>query len=156
MCIHVYNGGLWQKRLCKQKNARFYTWIMAICVSYFWSGNFQDIIYFLTRLQKIFLNFGPKYLQIYPNLRPKVPIANVSGVVMGPGQNFLTRVRVNFLVLGSDRVSHLWFGFEFGKFPQKMSNFSIFSLRVKKISSGHVRKYPGQRRVSLLFTGGQK
>jgi len=24
------------------------------------------------------------------------------------------------------RVSHLWFGLEFGKFPLKMSNFSIF------------------------------
>jgi len=30
----------------------------------------------------------------------------------------------------SGRVSHLWFGLEFGKFPLKMSNFSIFSLRV--------------------------
>jgi len=32
------------------------------------------------------------------------------------------------------RVSHLWFGFEFGKFTLKMSNFSIFSLRVQKKS----------------------
>jgi len=31
----------------------------------------------------------------------------------------------------SGRVSHSWFGFEFGKFPLKMSKFS---LRVKKIS----------------------
>jgi len=28
--------------------------------------------------------------------------------------------------VGSGRVSHLWFGFELGKFPLKMSNFSIF------------------------------
>jgi len=28
------------------------------------------------------------------------------------------------------RVSHLRFGFEFGKFPLKMSKFSIFSLWV--------------------------
>jgi len=54
--------------------------------------------------------------------------------VMGPGQKFLTRVgsgqffvaRVGLGQVGSGRVSHLWFGFEFGKFPLKMSNFSIF------------------------------
>jgi len=39
MCIHVYYGSLQQKRLCKWKNAGFYTWIMAISVSYF--QNFQ-------------------------------------------------------------------------------------------------------------------
>jgi len=38
MCIHVYFAGLRQKRWCKQKNAGFYTWIMAIRVSYFRSG----------------------------------------------------------------------------------------------------------------------
>jgi len=48
------------------------------------------------------------------------------------------------------RVSHLWFGFEFGKFPIKFFNF--FPFRSKKISSGRVRKYPGQRRVGILFT----
>jgi len=36
-------------------------------------------------------------------------------VVVGPGQIFLSRV--NFLWLGLGKVSHLWFGFEFGKFP---------------------------------------
>jgi len=49
---------------------------------------------------------------------------------MGPGQKFLTRVGSGqFFVtrVGSGRVSHLWFGLEFGKFPLKMSNFSIFS-----------------------------
>jgi len=51
-------------------------------------------------------------------------------------------------------ISHLWFGF--GKFPLKTSNFLIFSLRVKKISSGSVKKYLRQRQVSLLFTAGQK
>jgi len=39
---------------------------------------------------------------------------------------------VGSIFCGSSWVSHLWFGFEFGKFPLKMSNFSIFSLRVKK------------------------
>jgi len=54
---------------------------------------------------------------------------------MGQGQIFLTRVRLgHFFVarVSSGRVSHLWFGLEFGKFPLKTSNFSIFSLRVKK------------------------
>jgi len=37
---------------------------------------------------------------------------------MGLGQIFFTRV-------GLGRVNHLWLGFEFGKFPLKMSNFSI-------------------------------
>jgi len=53
-------------------------------------------------------------------------------------------------------LSHLWLGFEFEKFPLKMLNFSIFSLRVKKISSGRIKKYPGQRWLSLLLTAGQK
>jgi len=52
---------------------------------------------------------------------------------MGPGQKFLTQV-------GSDRVSHLWFGFEFVKFPLKMSNFSIFfPSGQQEISLGRVK-----------------
>jgi len=34
--------------------------------------------------------------------------------------------------------------------------FWIFTHRVKKISSGQVKKYHGQRWVGLLFTVGQK
>jgi len=45
---------------------------------------------------------------------------------MGPGSK----------IFDLGQVSHLWFGFGFGKFALKMSNFSILSLRVKKISSG--------------------
>jgi len=45
---------------------------------------------------------------------------------------------------------------EAGKFPLETSNFSIFSIRVKKLSSCRVKKYPGQRNVGLLFTAGQK
>jgi len=42
----------------------------------------------------------------------------------GFGSKIFDPGRVNFLWLGSGRVSHLWFGLEFGKFPLKMSNFS--------------------------------
>jgi len=44
--------------------------------------------------------------------------------VMGPGQK-IDPSRVGSIFCGSGRVSHLWFGFEFEKFPIKMSNFSI-------------------------------
>jgi len=36
---------------------------------------------------------------------------------------------------GSGWVSHLWFEFEFGKFPLKMSQFTIFSLQVRSKST---------------------
>jgi len=48
------------------------------------------------------------------------------------------------------KVSYLWVR----KFPLKTIKF--VSLRVKKISSGWVKKYPGQRRVDLSFNVGQK
>jgi len=53
---------------------------------------------------------------------------------MGPGQKILTRV-------GLDHES---------------GSFLFFSLQVKKISSGWVKKYQGHGRVSPLFTAGQK
>jgi len=59
-------------------------------------------------------------------------------LVMGPSQFFVARV-------GSDRVSHLWFGFEFGKFPLKISNFSIFFLSGQKNIFGSGRKVPGSK-----------
>jgi len=37
-----------------------------------------------------------------------------------------------------------------------LENFNFFPFGSKKISLGRVRKYPGRRRVSLLFTAGQK
>jgi len=43
---------------------------------------------------------------------------------MGPGQK----------IFDPGRVSHLWFGFEFGKFPLKMLNFSVFFPSGQKIS----------------------
>jgi len=45
---------------------------------------------------------------------------------VGSGQFFVARV-------GSGWVSHLWFRFEFGKFPLKMSNFSIFFSSGQKV-----------------------
>jgi len=47
-------------------------------------------------------------------------------------------------------------GFGFGKLHLNIPNFSIFFSSGKKISSGWVPKYLGQRWVGLLFTAGQK
>jgi len=44
----------------------------------------------------------------------------------GSGSKIFDPGRVNFLWLESGRVSHLWFESRFGKFPLKISNFSIF------------------------------
>jgi len=55
------------------------------------------------------------------------------------------------------QVSNPLFEFEFGKYPKKTSNFSnFFPSDQKKISSGWVKKYPGQKQVNLLFIAGQK
>jgi len=54
------------------------------------------------------------------------------GVSDGSGSNFFDPGQVGSIFGGSGLVSHLWFGFEFRKFPLKTSDFSIFSLRVKK------------------------
>jgi len=74
----------------------------------------------------------------------------------GTWSKFLTRVgSCKFFVAW---VSHLWFGFGLGleKFPLKFQKLQFFSLQIKKISSGRVKKYLGQRQVGLLFTAGQK
>jgi len=74
---------------------------------------------------------------------------------MGPDQNFWPWLSQFFVAqVGSGWVSQLRFGF--GKIPLKIPIFLIFSLLVKKISLGGVKKYSGQRRVGLLFTAGQK
>jgi len=71
-------------------------------------------------------------------LNKNIKKLDMNMTVMGPGQKFLTLGLVNFLRLGSDQGSHLWFGF--GKFPLKTSNFSSFSSLGQKISSGRVKK----------------
>jgi len=44
----------------------------------------------------------------------------------GSGSKNFDPSQVRSIFCGSGSVSHLWFGFEFGKFPLKMSNFFIF------------------------------
>jgi len=46
--------------------------------------------------------------------------------VTGPGKKFFTQVGSGQFFVAQVGVSHLWFGFEFGKLPLKMSDFSIF------------------------------
>jgi len=48
----------------------------------------------------------------------------------GSGSKFFDPGRVNLLWLGSGRVSHLWFGVDFGKFLLKTSNFSLSDQKV--------------------------
>jgi len=58
--------------------------------------------------------------------------------------------------LGLGRVSHLWFLLGGWKFPQKMSNFSIFSLQVKKNLFGLGQKVPGSKAGWPLIYCGSK
>jgi len=74
----------------------------------------------------------------------------------GFGSKIFDPGQVRSIFCGSGWVSHLLFGSGFGKFPPRNPKFFNFSLRVKKISLGRVKKCPGQRQVSLLFTLGQK
>jgi len=69
----------------------------------------------------------------------------------GSGSKIFDPGRIGSIFCGSGQVSHSWFGLEFGKFCLKTSNFGS-----KKIASGQVGKFPGQSRVGLLFTAGQK
>jgi len=69
-------------------------------------------------------------------------------VVMDPGQKFLTRV-------GSGQPFMVWVRI-WKISPKNVKFFNFLPFGSKKIASGRVRKYPGQSRVSLLFTAGQK
>jgi len=66
----------------------------------------------------------------------------VALIEIGPVQKVLTRVGLGqFFVawVESGRVSYLWFGFGYGKFPLKILNLSIFFPLGQKISSGRVK-----------------
>jgi len=80
---------------------------------------------------------------------PSPKIHPYSILVMGPGQKNLTRVGTIFCYSG--RVSHLWLGPGFGKFPLKILNFSIFPLQDKKISSGRVKKTGWELQLLSVF-----
>jgi len=69
-----------------------------------------------------------------------------SVVVMGPGQNFLTRVGSIFCGSGQPFMVWVWFSKIYYKNDKIFNSFPFGS---KKISSGQVGKY-------LLFTAGQK
>jgi len=61
----------------------------------------------------------------------------------GTGYKFFDPGQVNFLLLRSGRISHLWFGSGFGKFPLKIPIFSFSPLDQKNL-------------FGFLFTVGQK
>jgi len=75
---------------------------------------------------------------------------------MGPGQKFLTRAVSGQIFVARVGSAIYSLGLNLENFPLKRQIFQFFSLQIKKISSGRVWKYPGRRRVSLLFTAGQK
>jgi len=73
---------------------------------------------------------------------------------MGQGQKIMTRV--GSIICCSGRVSHLWFGFEFGKFPLQTSNFSIFFPSGQKKSLRAGRKVPRSKAGQLFIYFGSK
>jgi len=70
-------------------------------------------------------------------------------IVMGRDQNFLTWVRSIFVAqVRLGKLSVVWVR----KISPKNSKFcKFFHFGTKKITSGWVKKYPGQRRFGLLF-----
>jgi len=58
--------------------------------------------------------------------------------------------------MGPGRVSHLWFGFEFGKFPLKIPNFSIFFPLGQKNLFETGQKVPGSKASRPLIYCGSK
>jgi len=74
----------------------------------------------------------------------------------GSGSKYFDPGSIGSIFCCSGQVSHLWFGFEFGKFPLKMSNFQFFSLRVKKNLFGLGQKVPGSKMGWPLIYCGSK
>jgi len=77
---------------------------------------------------------------------------------MGLGQNFFTRFRPGQFFCGSGWVGSAIYGLGLNleNFPYECQIFQFFPFRSKRISLGWVKKYPGQRQVSLLFAASQK
>jgi len=76
-----------------------------------------------------------------------------SYIEMGSGQIFeLGRVNFFLCAVGSGKPSLVWVW----KISPENAKFSIFFPSGQKISCGQIKKYLGQRRVSLLFTASQK
>jgi len=72
---------------------------------------------------------------------------------MGLGQKTFDQGQVWSIFHCSGWGSQLWSGFGFGKFSLKITKFFTSD---QKISLGWVKKYPGKRRVTLLFAASQK
>jgi len=83
------------------------------------------------------------FVVMLQTLKNKFPIARSEIHFQGLGEfcdfKIVKRVVMDFLWLGS--VSHLWFGFEFGKFPL----FPIFFPSGQKNLFGSCRKVPGSK-----------
>jgi len=79
-------------------------------------------------------------------------------LVMGPGQIFFTRVGSGQFFVGRVGLCQpfmVWVWI-WKICPKNIKFFNFLPFGSKKISSGRVGKYPGQRRVGLLFIAGQK
>jgi len=95
-------------------------------------GNRNSIIDF-----KFLLNW-PKLLDLKP-WKLWIEIHSLT-VVMGPGQNFLTWVR-------SGKLFMVWVWI-WKISPKNVKFFDFFPFGSKKISSGWVKKYPGQSLIN--------
>jgi len=82
----------------------------------------------------------------------------IFALVMGQGQKFFTRVGSGqfFVVLVKSGQPFMVWVWIWKISPKNIKFFNFFPFRIKKISSSWVGKYPGQQRVGLLFTAGQK
>jgi len=72
---------------------------------------------------------------------------------MGPGQKFLTGVRSGQILVARVRSGQ---PFLVWVWIWKISPKNVNFLNFLPLSLGRVKKYPGQSRVGLLFTAGQK
>jgi len=74
----------------------------------------------------------------------------------GSGSKILTWPKSIFSSSGWVGSAIYGLGLDLENFPQKCQIFQFFSLQVKKISSGWVKNYLGQRPDNLLFNASQK